>query len=765
MKALVLHSAFLALLGLILSPLAVAHASSPPADGVHFCQVLDWERDHPHPAAKRLADLNVGESRTVRLIYFLPKDRQSHPDIDATLDILIKDAQQFFAEAMENHGFGRKTFAFETDQNGKAVVHHVNGRFNSADYLADISRCVDAINEQFDTSKNIYLIALDLGFEGILSGGIGGFHNEGAGGLAITFALALPTIVHELGHAFGLQHDSRHIDNKKLIRNSYTNDVSTDMLRSFCAAELLNVSRYFNAGQIASKGPTIMHMLPPVASPPDAIRFRFEVTDPDGLHQAQLIKSQGAGLMACTQLEGESNTVEFITTASRIITNTQVGLQVTDVHGNFASNWFPIDITHLFPPSEVVVSIPDPDLAALLRKTLNLAPSDAIKQLDMQKLEILEIFAPAISIRDRILIADLTGLEYATNLVILDLPWSRISDLTPLAGTNLHGLQLRSSQISDVSPLAELTNLWRLDLSFNRISDITPLAGLTRLTELSLVGNKISDVSPLAGLVNLEQLWLWENPIADMSPLRKLLRQNPNLEIYIDIGDVPPSMLTALEKISGDEQQGSVGTALAEPFVVSALDQDGSAIAGAVVTFSVTAGGGTLSATTVTTDANGRARSTLTLGSEPGTNTVTATVEGIEPETFTAIGQATTDSNGDGEMADGEEDSEMAFGFAEEVEDQAYTAGTAISALVLPEATGGEGEVTYRVSGLPAGLAFDAATRTISGTPEAATDGAVEVTYTAQDSAGATATLTFSITVNPPLSFGDLFDLFGAGGG
>ena len=135
--------------------------------------------------------------------------------------------------------------------------------------------------------------------------------------------------------------------------------------------------------------------------------------------------------MACTQLEGESNTVEFITTVSRIITNTQVGLQVTDVHGNFASNWFPIDITHLFPPSEVVVSIPDPDLAALLRETLNLAPSDAIKQLDMQKLV---IFAPAISIRDRILISDLTGLEYATNLVILDLPRSRISDITPLAG-------------------------------------------------------------------------------------------------------------------------------------------------------------------------------------------------------------------------------------------------------------------------------------------------------------------------------------------
>ena len=120
------------------------------------------------------------------------------------------------------------------------------------------------------------------------------------------------------------------------------------------------------------------------------------------------------------------------------------------------------------------------------------------------------------------------------------------------------------------------------------------------------------------------------------------------------------------------------------------------------------------------------------------------------------------DEMDDGEMADeeeadGEEDSEMAFGFAGEVEDQAYTAGAAISALELPEATGGEGEITYSVSELPAGLSFDAATRTISGTPEAATDGAVEVTYTAQDSAGVAATLTFSITVNPPLSFGDFF--------
>ena len=63
----------------------------------------------------------------------------------------------------------------------------------------------------------------------------------------------------------------------------------------------------------------------------------------------------------------------------------------------------------------------------------------------------------------------------------------------------------------------------------------------------------------------------------------------------------------SLTKVSGDGQEGLAGEPLAKPFVVSVLDQGGSAFAGAVVTFSVTAGGGTLSAATVTTDANGRA--------------------------------------------------------------------------------------------------------------------------------------------------------------
>ena len=108
----------------------------------------------------------------------------------------------------------------------------------------------------------------------------------------------------------------------------------------------------------------------------------------------------------------------------------------------------------------------------------------------------------------------------------------------------------------------------------------------------------------------------------------------------------------SLTKVSGDGQQGTVGERLSKPFVVSVLDQNGSAFAGAVVTFSVT-GGGTLSATTDTTDANGRAATRLTLGSDEETNTVTATVTGLDPVTFTATAitpHSLTKVSGDGQQ-------------------------------------------------------------------------------------------------------------------
>ena len=98
-------------------------------------------------------------------------------------------------------------------------------------------------------------------------------------------------------------------------------------------------------------------------------------------------------------------------------------------------------------------------------------------------------------------------------------------------------------------------------------------------------------------------------------------------------------MSHTLEKVCGEDQAGTAGTLLAQPLVVLVSDEDGAAIAGVDVSFAVTAGGGMLSATTPTTNSDGLARTWLTLGSELGTNTVTGTVEGLAPVTFTASGE------------------------------------------------------------------------------------------------------------------------------
>ena len=94
-----------------------------------------------------------------------------------------------------------------------------------------------------------------------------------------------------------------------------------------------------------------------------------------------------------------------------------------------------------------------------------------------------------------------------------------------------------------------------------------------------------------------------------------------------------------LTKILGDNQQGTPGAALANPFVVEVTDQSGSMLAGVTVTFTVIAGGGSLNTATTTTDANGRAQSTLTLGRNAGTNTISVSVTGSPAVTFDAVGE------------------------------------------------------------------------------------------------------------------------------
>ncbi len=94
-----------------------------------------------------------------------------------------------------------------------------------------------------------------------------------------------------------------------------------------------------------------------------------------------------------------------------------------------------------------------------------------------------------------------------------------------------------------------------------------------------------------------------------------------------------------LTKVAGDGQSAPAGTAVPVAPQVKVTDVLGAAVANATVTFTVTAGGGSVTGATVQSDVNGLAAvGSWTLGATAGTNALTATVTGVVPETFTATG-------------------------------------------------------------------------------------------------------------------------------
>ncbi len=120
-------------------------------------------------------------------------------------------------------------------------------------------------------------------------------------------------------------------------------------------------------------------------------------------------------------------------------------------------------------------------------------------------------------------ITDLTGLEYAVNLNILNLSNNPVTDLSPLSGlTELTRLYLNETGTADVRSLQGLKKLQFLSLDYNQIADVSALSGLSQLTELHLSSNKISNLAPLSGLVKLTILDLSDNEITDISALAGL---------------------------------------------------------------------------------------------------------------------------------------------------------------------------------------------------------------------------------------------------
>ena len=306
----------------------------------------------------------------VRIIYFLPKGSRPQLNIRAKIDKIIRKVQHFYAEQIEDHRLDRRSFTFETDENGEAQVYLVKGEFPAAYYLEKtLARVEDEIETHFDLSRNVHFIIVELGSkrieENVCGQGRvnliwgGGELWQAKSGLAgiPTFKNCFDweTAAHELGHAFGLDHDFRDGD--------YLMSYGRGSKRlSQSAAHWLSQTRFFKPNQRFFDKPATIEM---EHAPPDA---QFKITDADGIHQIQLLvvptsevppagykvsadaeknkdswkkykEDKGLVLHSHYRLDGEEQKVVGLPG----IQTEKVEIQMIDVHGNITWRRFDLD--------------------------------------------------------------------------------------------------------------------------------------------------------------------------------------------------------------------------------------------------------------------------------------------------------------------------------------------------------------------------------------------------------------------------------------
>lgn len=111
--------------------------------------------------------------------------------------------------------------------------------------------------------------------------------------------------------------------------------------------------------------------------------------------------------------------------------------------------------------------------------------------------------------------------------------------------------------------------------------------------------------------------------------------------VTVNLGD--PNAITIS---SGDSQSATAGLSLASPLIVAVTDTGNNALPGVVINWAVTAGDGSLSSASSTTNGSGLASSSLNLGTIAGNNTISATVGSSALNvSFSATGSWDTDAS------------------------------------------------------------------------------------------------------------------------
>ena len=706
----------------------VSTVSQPSEENdIHYCAVIDSQSNRQDSdqfpnrnyARSAGAGVNAGKPRTVRMIYFAPKDRPYRDDIVQQMKDGIREIQTFYAEQMEAHGYGKATFHVETDSQGEPIVHRVDGRYPNRRYLDETDDTVYAeIGERFDLSANIYLIFIDNSINAINIGGknfagLGDRVGKNSGYAFIAGGFNRGLVRHELGHAFGLQHD--------FSSNAYIMSYGRRPNRlSACSAKFLSAHAYFNPDTSTTESPPptikiLSSLQYPAGSGSTPVELR--VSDSEGLHQVVLcVKTRGfhqaAGYMevkACRKLRGTRDaTVKFdyngvipsnLSTSLSHPPAHPIRIEAVDMNGNMRRTDFVLFSETLQPLSKISGDnqrgLPNIPLPIPLIVELREVQDGSARRGVPVKFTVtagdgrLSVKRTETDKHGRAQSAFTLGSNLGTNTVEVSAGGSTVTfnaiaeaaahipdsnlraeienalgvapgtPIAPVQMETLTSLVVRETTIRYLTGLELATNLRDLELVDNGIAEASAISGLTNLTKLNLGGNSISDLSPLEGLTNLTALLLENNNISDISLLMENtgLRSGDSLDLrgnplnYQSIYTHIPTLQSrgvAVEfdnrvpapplKISGDDQHGTLGATLGEPFVVEVQDEMSTPFEGVPIRFTVTAGGGTVYPQTVLTDENGRAEGTLTFGSEATNNSVNVSIEGgSESVTFNTI--------------------------------------------------------------------------------------------------------------------------------
>lgn len=252
---------------------------------------------------------------TVRVVYIVPLGAKPWEEMKRRVTEYLEDIQWFFADEMSRHGFGKKTFEIARDSNRELVFHQISGPSRSQFKEKPWNECKKIAEANglrsdndivmyffeyylFPSGKNpvassrgskredggeVFLSSLhiklarrewlscDSEYEGQVFDWIRpepmgkdtlNWHGRGRK-ICNVCGASYGIMAHELGHAFGLQHDRNNDRNRKGnlmgngcrgIRGYFRPDLTDD----FCVltekdAAHLNDSRFFSKRNLKNK--------------------------------------------------------------------------------------------------------------------------------------------------------------------------------------------------------------------------------------------------------------------------------------------------------------------------------------------------------------------------------------------------------------------------------------------------------------------------------------------------------------------------------